>query len=353
VDTNHGNKGHRRYYQIGGITIQVEADLPINEDTFNSKFKRFEVGGPGKDTISIRHYFSLPPVMSMQLGKPVYRQTPWVVYRRENAWSYVGTSESRAYPWIPFRDRLWGRRPSSSHGASPGPHGWGESAQGALSAKDIYQIAVFSPDHGEGWIYHKREEPFRRGNLHSVSLLPTDQIVLGRVLAEREGCYLHAGGAAFHGKGLLFVGHAGAGKSTVVAMLRDKAEIFSDDRTIVRRWNGGFRIHGTWSHGDFKEVSPKSAPLAGILFLRQAQKNQLLSLNTGQEIIRELLACLIKPLLTADWWNKMLVLMGDLAQRVPCYSLRFDKSGGIADLLESFVLERERGLGGGDGGKGA
>jgi hypothetical protein len=173
------------------------------------------------------------------------------------------------------------------------------------------------------------------------------------VLAERGACYFHAGGAAFHGQGLLFLGHSGAGKSTVVAMLGHKAQVFSDDRTIVRKENGGFRIHGTWSHGDFEKVSPGSAPLAGILFLRKADKNQLLSLSKGQEVIRELLACLVKPLVTADWWNNMLVLTEALVQKVPCYSLHFEKSGRIADLLESFVLDREKGRGGDDGGGGA
>ena len=51
-----------RYYQCGGITFQVISDLPIQDTTFQPKFKLFEVEGPGDDTITIRHHFCLPDV---------------------------------------------------------------------------------------------------------------------------------------------------------------------------------------------------------------------------------------------------------------------------------------------------
>jgi hypothetical protein len=36
-------KNHRRYYQCGGITIRVESDLPITDNTFHPKFKLFQI----------------------------------------------------------------------------------------------------------------------------------------------------------------------------------------------------------------------------------------------------------------------------------------------------------------------
>ena len=78
-----------------------------------------------------------------------------------------------------------------------------------------------------------------------------------------------------NGQGLIFVGHSEAGKSTTAAMLKNvgvgaglvpalegdhkgsplQVEILCDDRNIVRRWEEGWRVHGTWSHGDVPEVS--------------------------------------------------------------------------------------------------
>ncbi len=52
-------------------------------------------------------------------------------------------------------------------------------------------------------------------------------------------------------------------------ILRNKGEILCDDRIIVRRWPGGFRIHGTWSHGELPDVSTSDAPLRAIMFLEK------------------------------------------------------------------------------------
>ena len=84
------------------------------------------------------------------------------------------------------------------------------------------------------------------------------------------------------GQGLLFVGHSEAGKSTTVKMLQGKAEILCDDRNIVRRWPEGFRVHGTWSHGEVPLVSAASAPLSAIFFLHKSKQNRLMRLRTAK-----------------------------------------------------------------------
>ena len=286
-------KKHCRYYEIADITIRVESDLPIVDTTFHPKFKLFEVDGPGEDTITIRHHFSIPDLNVKNLGEEVYHKPPWAIYKKGNAWIYLGIGEDRP----------------------------------------IHKVAVFNHDHTRVSIFNEGEEIFRQGSHDSLTLFPTDQILLSRVLADREGCYFHAGGVNLEGKGLLFMGHSEAGKSTMVRMLKDKAEILCDDRMIVRRRSDGFKIYGTWSHGDVPEISGASAPLTAILFIERAGKNHLMPLDKKQEVIRKLLDCLIKPFVTADWWDQVLSLLERMAREVPCYSLQFDKSGRVVDLL--------------------
>ncbi len=175
---------------------------------------------------------------------------------------------------------------------------------------------------------------FEKGNLGSLTTFPSDQILLARILADREGCYLHASGIILDGKGLLFVGHSEAGKSTMLKMLRGHGEILCDDRIIVRRWPEGFRIHGTWSHGELPDVSPSDAPLRAIMFLEKADANELIPIDDTRERLSRLLSCVIKPLATADWWEKTLDLAGKIAAEVPAYRLRFDRSGEVVDLLK-------------------
>lgn len=291
-------KNHRRYYQCAGITIQVDSDLPITDRTFHPKFKLFEVNGPGEDTITIHHHFGLPDLNGHDLGKEVYRKPPWAIYKKGDSWIYTGISPT-------------------------------------LGDESIHRVAVFNHDHTRVRIYNDqtREDSFIKGDLHSLTLFPTDQILLARVLADGEGCYLHSSGVILDGNGLLFVGHSDAGKSTIATMLRDRVEILCDDRMIVRKRTEEFRIYGTWSHGDVPDVSPSSAPLKAIMFLEQAPENRIIPLDNRKEINRRLLACLIKPFETADWWDKSLRLVENMVRVVPCYVLKFDKSGAVVDVV--------------------
>lgn len=289
-------KNHRRYFKIADITVQVESDLPIKDNTFYPKFKLFEVDGPGEDTISIRHHFSLPDLSGKDLGKEFYRKPPWAVYKKGGSWIYLGISP----------------------------------VQGD---KNLHTVVVFNSDHTRARIYNDKEETFLKGNLHSLTLFPTDQILLARILADREGCYFHACGVNFEGKGLLFAGHSEAGKSTMATMLKGKAEILCDDRIIIRKLPEGFKIYGTWSHGDVPDVSGNSAPLRAILFLEKTKENRLIPLTDKKDMAKRILSCLIKPFTTADWWDKSLALIEEVADRVPCYTLEFDKTGAVADIL--------------------
>lgn len=320
----------RRYYQIAGITIQIKSDLPITETTFHPKFKGFEVDGPGKDTIIIRHHFFIPDLTGWNRGEEVYRKPPWAIYRKGPSWIYVVISEDTLEAIKRLRPRIWQRLYPKSRQKK-------ERSECITSCfvkgENIHQLAVFNHNYRNNRIYNKTEKLFHRGNLLSLTLFPTDQILLARVLAERQGCYIHAGGVVLDGAGFLFVGHSNAGKSTVVMMLKDKADVLCDDRMIVRRWPEGFRIHGTWSHGDVPDVSADSAPLKAILFLEKDRKDCLIHMDHQQEITRRLLACLIRPLVTAEWWDKMLTLVDTMAREVPCYSLHFNKDGRVLDLL--------------------
>jgi len=293
-------RSHRRFYRTGGFTIRVDSELPITDSTFHPKLKQFESPESDDDLISIHHYFSLPKLDREKLGACLYRRAPWAIYRHGDSFVYFGIS--------PIDDR---------HNPN--------------------MIAVFNGGHTRGRIFHNGARIFRRGNLHSLTLFPSDQILIGRVLADREGCYLHSAGLILHGAGLMFVGHSSAGKSTIVKMLKDKAEILCDDRIIVRKRSEGFRLYGTWSHGEVPIISPSSAPLKAIFFLHKSKENRLERVKNKKEVTAELLACLIKPLATVDWWEKMLVLIEKITGAVPCYNLYFDKSGDIVTELEKLA----------------
>ena len=287
-------------YQVAGLTIRVTADLPITAQTFAPKFDQFLDSQPDRDMVKIHHHFTLLPLSDFNLNSRVYREMPWAIYQDGPRWVYLGIAQGENDP-------------------SP------------------WRLAVFNRDHTEGQIYSPDDNIFRQGNLQSLTLLPTDQIVLARVLADRNGCYLHASGMVINGQGLLFVGHSGAGKSTMIKLLQGQGQILCDDRVILRRWPEGFKVHGSWSHGEIPIVSNASAPLRAILLLEQAPHNRLIPIQERGEIVRRLPFFVIKPLVTADWWEKTLDLVGQIAREVPVYRLQFNKSGGVNDLIQDLL----------------
>jgi len=281
----------------------VESDLPIHNTTFHPKFKDFEVDGPGEDTITIRHHFGLPDVAKWELGREVYRKPPWAIYRNSESWIYLGIL------------------PSGDNGK-------------------FHRIAVFNDDYSHANIYNPMQDTFLKGNFGSLTLFPTDQLFIAQILALRQGCYMHSCGAIIGNQGLLFVGHSGAGKSTIAEMIKSDATILSDDRVIIRNWKEGLKIHGTWSHGDVTDVSPKSTGLSQILFLKKSKENRIRRINNRKIIFNNLLSCLIKPFVTATWWESMLNLIEQTAQEVPCYEMRFDKSGKIFERIKENCLNQ-------------
>jgi len=289
-------KNNCRYFHTGEINICVKSDIPITDVTFQKKFNAFRADGPGQDTVFIRHHFHPPDLKTIAEGKPVYQKPPWVIYKQAGKWIYAGTVENKG-------------------------------------VTKVYQVALINRDHTRADIYHADESAFKNGGHHSLTLFPTDQILLARVLADREGCYFHAGGVIMDEKGFLFAGHSDAGKSTVVKNLAGPVELLCDDRIIVRKTEAGFKIYGTWSHGDVSQVSPSAAALKAILFLEQSHENRLIALDDNQEILQRLLALMIKPLVTFDWWEKMLLLVEQIARNVPCNILRFKKDSDLTDLL--------------------
>lgn len=283
-----------RFFSIAGITLQVESDLPFGEHTFRPKLEQFAVSTPGEDCVQVRYHFALPAEPESSYGEQVYNHKPWRIYRAPNGWTYVG-----------FID---------------------------LPVPSVFMIAKADVAHQQIDIYHPDARQFRKGNRNSLTLSPTDQIALAPILAERQACYVHSAGLIFEQQGLLFVGHSSAGKSTVVKMLRDEAEILCDDRVILRRWPDGIKIHGTWSHGEIPEVSPSSAPLRAIFFLEKARHNALIPLSPA-ETARRLPEHLIKALAGREWWLKMFDLLEHVAAGVPAYRLQFDRSGQVKELL--------------------
>lgn len=292
-----------RRFRVAGITLEVVCLGPGPALPWHSKLAAFEVDSPGPDTVIIRHHRSAFPGSPDGPGRPIYDHPPYKIHAAEDGWIY----------------RIGGE------------------GQGPI------QTAVFASDYSRADIYTPEPLAIPEDGFESLTLLPTDQVLLAPLLAVRGGCLLHSAGAIRGGAGWLFAGHSTAGKSTIVGMLKGRAEILCDDRIALRPDGaGGFRIHGTWSHGDVPDISPASAPLTELFLLRKSTRDEASPVTDRRAVARHLLDLVIKPLATAAWWGQTLGAIDRLSASLRAWDLGFGLGGGILGILDRVAAsERE------------
>jgi hypothetical protein len=153
-------------------------------------------------------------------------------------------------------------------------------------------------------------------------------------LARRDGVILHGCGISSDGRGVVFAGESGAGKSTLSRLWAQKEgiEILSDDRVIVRRQNGSFRLYGTPWHGDEAFAAPGGVDLSRIYFIRHGQGNHIRKLSPAGAV-REMLKCSFPPLWDAGGMAAALELFHTVAVSVPCAELAFVPDSSVVDFV--------------------
>lgn len=197
---------------------------------------------------------------------------------------------------------------------------------------------------------------------------PLDQLLLMNHLASRGGVIVHAAGAVIDGRGLVFPGVSGAGKSSLCRVLLEAGwgdSLLSDDRIILcsaadgdagesggageagGAWTGGartvaattaprsggrFDAWGTPWPGDAGIARNACAPLAALLFLVKAEVDEVVPLAPGAAMRR------LMPVVSCPWYDgERAGLVLDTCARIVeatlCYDLRFRLGGGVVDLL--------------------
>jgi hypothetical protein len=171
---------------------------------------------------------------------------------------------------------------------------------------------------------------------------PALELLLITHLAGCAGAVLHACGIDAGGRGIVFAGESGAGKTTLSRLWSAESgiEILSDDRVVVRRQSGDFRLYGTPWHGEASFAAPGGVPLERIYFIRHGNRNQTAEMPPA-DVVRELLKCSFAPFWDAGGMGIVLGLFDALAGALPCEELAFKPDRAVID----FIMERPAAVG--------
>jgi hypothetical protein len=205
----------------------------------------------------------------------------------------------------------------------------------------VIWLAHFDPDFEKITIYCGDALIDRENGKTTVSSplsYPLDQLLLMYLLAKREGALFHAAGMNLNGRGFIFPGRSGAGKSTLSRQFLNHKSIgmLSDDRVVIRKINGDFKLFGTPWAGDAGIAENKSFPLSRIFFINHSETNMIKDIKPKEAIER------LMPVTSIPWYDekKMSAILSfceDLVFNVPAHELHFRPDSKVVDFLEKFV----------------
>lgn len=147
---------------------------------------------------------------------------------------------------------------------------------------------------------------------------PLEETLFRHLLAQRNALLLHACGIAWQGRGYLFVGSSGAGKSTTAGLWKAAgAAMLNDDRTVLEAAPDGIRIHPTPWFGEHPDVGGAASPLRAIYLLRKGAVVSFEPLRPAAAAAL-LFAKSFPPLWDAGRLGRTLGVLDRACRSVPC-----------------------------------
>lgn len=134
--------------------------------------------------------------------------------------------------------------------------------------------------------------------------------------------FLHAAQVSIGGKGIVFVGPSGMGKTTQSELWvrNQRAKMVCGDRTLIRRVGGTWYTYGFPIDGSMPVYSSERNKLMCIVVLNQADENIVVRLN-GAKAIANLMSQMV-----IDGWNPKahylaMNQLAELTEEIPVYKL--------------------------------
>lgn len=169
-------------------------------------------------------------------------------------------------------------------------------------------------------------------------------VMFGTVLLKYNAVAIHSSVIVADGRGVLFLGESGTGKSTHTRLWRENIEgarLLNDDSPIVRILDGEVRVYGSPWSGKTPCYKSEFYPMAGLCRLSQAPHNRIVRLSNLSAIGALLPSC--PPIFAHDsaLQDMICTTVGDIVRSTKAYHLECLPNSEAAELSYKTILKDE------------
>lgn len=184
--------------------------------------------------------------------------------------------------------------------------------------------------------------PDDEGRLFPMEYPFADLAVSGHININRIGIILHSACVTLGGRGFLFAGVSGSGKSTISEIWRQVqgAEVLTDERVIIREVQSDLCAFGTPWHGTSDANRNVGAPIEKIFFIKHGKENNVIPISKSEAAKRLMVRCF------PTFWNRegmefALEFCSMLAQMKDCYEFQFVPDRSATEFIGKLVVGKQ------------
>lgn len=176
-------------------------------------------------------------------------------------------------------------------------------------------------------------EPYRC--VESMQLLVA---VFEQMLPIKNGLMIHGSGMEYQGKGIIFSGFSGSGKTTQARLWRKYRDviIINGDSPIIRNTPSGPYMYGSPWCGTSGESINRKVPLKAIVLVNQSKENRVEEL-TGDDAVLAVYTNILYFSQDEQDLDLLLPVLEEVVHNIKVFKLYCNMEEGAVDTLERYL----------------
>jgi hypothetical protein len=309
---------NRLAIKVANIPISIVSDnVSVENINFGGVYKKFAFNAKETEINIHAHYNKLPGISLKNGNLIVGMKDIWRLYSSDKKWIFVIDPVSPkkrvvyGIDYVGCKLKLLSRRP-------------------IYIASSSRRIAIFNHHFTDGDVYVNFSAPVKP-TLPNPLEMPLSELLTMAWLSRRQGLLFHGCGVMDNGRGYLFLGFSGHGKSTMASLWRKESIVLDDDRIILRKRRGRFWMFAAPWYG--RDVgTAKAVLLDRIFFIRHGLRNRAYRENNSDALLL-LLNYSYRPLWDKEGIEQNIELCTQLAYKLPCYILDFIPNRRVVEYI--------------------